>query len=89
MLLSQAGKLTLIKLVAQSIPTYLMSVFRIPNSIVDKIVSIMSHFWWGKKHDERRVCWIAWKKMCKAKKDGGLGIREFTTFNGVILAKQS
>ncbi|KAL8557301.1 hypothetical protein ACS0TY_004654 [Phlomoides rotata] len=32
--LSQTGKLTLLKSVIQSIPTYLMSVFRIPQRVV-------------------------------------------------------
>lgn len=57
--LSQAGKLTLLKSVVQSIPTYLMGVFYLPNNIIKRIETAMSRFWWGQKHDERRVHWVA------------------------------
>ncbi|KAL8473993.1 hypothetical protein ACS0TY_030733 [Phlomoides rotata] len=52
--LSQAGKLTLLRSVIQTISTYLMSVFQIPAGIIDHIESAMCHFWWGHKHDERK-----------------------------------
>ena len=46
-LLSKAGKEVLIKAVAQAIPTYTMSCFKIPNSLCDEWTSLIHNFWWG------------------------------------------
>ena len=46
-LLSKAGKEVLIKAVAQAIPTYTMSCFKIPDSLCDEMTNLISNFWWG------------------------------------------
>lgn len=46
-LLSKAGKDNLIKAVAQAIPTYSISCFKIPNSLCDEFTSLIRNFWWG------------------------------------------
>lgn len=46
-LLSKAGKEILIKAVAQSIPSYAMSCFKLPASFCDDVERIMRNFWWG------------------------------------------
>lgn len=45
--LSKAVKLMLIKSVAQAIPTYLMSVFKISNGTIDRIRSTIMRFLWS------------------------------------------
>lgn len=55
-LLSKAGKEILIKTIAQAIPTYTMSCFKIPNSLCDDLTSMIRNFWWGQKQDERKMC---------------------------------
>lgn len=42
------GKEILIKVVAQSIPTYTMSVFRLPIGTCEEINRHLARFWWGK-----------------------------------------
>ena len=37
----------LIKSVVQSIPTYLMACFLLPNSMCSSITGLVRHFWWG------------------------------------------
>ena len=53
-LLSKASKEVLIKAVAQAIPTYTMSYFKIPDSLCDDLTSMIRNFWWGQKGDERK-----------------------------------
>ncbi|XP_030945645.1 uncharacterized protein LOC115970113 [Quercus lobata] len=68
---SQAGKEILIKAVAQDIPTYTMSVFKLPDTLCDEMTSMVRNFWWGQKEGRNKIAWLSWDKMCTPKKDGG------------------
>ena len=46
-LLSRAGKEILIKVVAQSIPTYTMGVFQLPMKLCNDLNAMYARFWWG------------------------------------------
>ena len=46
-MLSRAGKEVLIKVVAQSIPTYTMGVFLLPVKLYNELNSMCARFWWG------------------------------------------
>ena len=58
-LLSKAGKEVLIKAIAQAIPTYTMSCFKIPDSFCDEMTSLIRNFWWGQCKEERKMAWIS------------------------------
>jgi hypothetical protein len=45
--LSQVGRLTLIKSVAATIPSYAMSTFLLPKSICSQLDRVFKKFWWG------------------------------------------
>ena len=66
-MLSKAGKEVLIKAVAQALPTYTMSCFKIPDSLCDELTTMIRKFWWGQKKDENKISWLSWEKMCKLK----------------------
>ncbi|XP_042942917.1 uncharacterized mitochondrial protein AtMg00310-like [Carya illinoinensis] len=65
-----------------------MGVFKIPKNILQELDNIMQKFWWGQKAEERRIHWCSWKKMGKGKTSGGLGFRNFESFNLAMLAKK-
>jgi ribonuclease HI len=87
--LSQAGKEILLKAVVQAIPTYCMSVFRLPKALCLEINSQMQKFWWGHQDNKSRVHWMSWGRMGRSKEAGGMGFRDFTSFNKALLAKQA
>ena len=72
-LLSIGGKEILLKVVAQSIPVYGMSVFLLPKNVCKKITDVISQFWWGGDDQGRKMHWYSWWKLCFPKKEGGMG----------------
>jgi hypothetical protein len=47
-----------------------MSVFQLPKTLCQEINSMMARFWWGHKGNEKRVAWMSWERMGKAKEKG-------------------
>ena len=71
--LSRPGKEVLLKAVIQAIPTYMMSIFRLLNSLISDIHSMMARFCWGSSGDNRCMHWHSWSNMCYPKVKGGMG----------------
>ena len=55
LILSSASKEVVIKAVAQSIPTYTMSVFQLPMKLCDELDALCAKFWWGQVGNERKI----------------------------------
>uniref|UniRef100_A0A2N9FDP4 Reverse transcriptase domain-containing protein n=1 Tax=Fagus sylvatica TaxID=28930 RepID=A0A2N9FDP4_FAGSY len=87
-LLSKAGRAILIKTIAQAIPTYTMSCFKLPKNWCADINSLISNYWWGQRREENKIHWINWGRLCSLKEDGGVGFRDIHSFNMALLAKQ-
>ncbi|XP_042944727.1 uncharacterized protein LOC122278613 [Carya illinoinensis] len=87
-MLSQAGKETLLKAVLQSIPTYSMGIFKFPKTILKRVNQLLQSFWWGRKENSSKTHWLSWQTLGKSKQKGGLGFRDFESFNLAPLAKQ-
>lgn len=88
-LFSMAGKETLIKSVGQAVPTYTMSVFKLPKSFCLEITSYFARFWWRSNDVSRKIHWMRWEKMCLPKERGGVNFRDLEGFNKALLAKQA
>ncbi|KAL0427944.1 UNVERIFIED_CONTAM: putative mitochondrial protein [Sesamum latifolium] len=86
--LSQAGRMVLIKVVAQAIPTYAMGCFLLPDGILHELESMSANFFW--QHDDRQcIHWISWKKLCRNKQEAGVRLNNLKAFNLAMLAKQA
>ena len=53
--ISEAGREVLIKTVAQAIPTYSMSMFKIPKKICGDINSVLAKYLWGQTKNEKKI----------------------------------
>ena len=85
--LSFGERVTLINLVLTSIPIYFLSFFRIPKQVVNKIVRLQRNFLWGGTSDQIKIPWIRWETVCLPKEQGGLGVKDITSFNISLLGK--
>ncbi|KAL0406460.1 UNVERIFIED_CONTAM: putative mitochondrial protein [Sesamum latifolium] len=86
-LLSQAGREVLLQSIIQAIPTYAMSCFKLPDSLLKEIQSLMARFWWS-SNGSNKIHWISWQKLCDSKLFGGIGFRRLHLFNLAMLCKQ-
>ena len=87
--LSLAGKETMIKAIAQAIPTYIMGVFKLPFSVCDDLTRMVRNFYWGSAKGKRKVHWKGWDHLMQPKDRGGIGFRDFRLFNQALLAHQA
>ncbi|KAK4408057.1 hypothetical protein Sango_0386700 [Sesamum angolense] len=77
----------MINAVLEAIPTYAMGYFRLPITLLWKIQSMISNFWWSNR-SQHKIHWVAWQRLCESKLVGGMGFRQSCLFNLVMLAKQ-
>ncbi|GAU36575.1 hypothetical protein TSUD_362450 [Trifolium subterraneum] len=93
--LSKAGKEIMIKSVLQAIPSYVMSMFILPTSLIDDIEKMINAFWWrsgtinNNNNNNKGIHWLAWERLACPKARGGLGFRNFEAFNKAMVAKQA
>ncbi|KAL0411083.1 UNVERIFIED_CONTAM: hypothetical protein Slati_3698000 [Sesamum latifolium] len=69
--LSQAGRAVLIKAVILTIPSYVMSCFRLPDSFLRDIESMAADFFWS-GDQTTKIHWLAWDKLCQRKEEEDL-----------------
>lgn len=85
---SCGGKEILIKAVAQAVPTYAMSVFKLPLGLCDDMQGTIAKFWWGSTEVKKSIHWSRWEILSQAKIRGGLGFKDLSCFNQALVAKQ-
>lgn len=55
-------------------PTYTMNCFLLPKRVCSELQGIIHQVWWGQRGGERKINWLAWKKICVLKFHGGWGL---------------
>ncbi|KAL8111888.1 hypothetical protein AgCh_019551 [Apium graveolens] len=71
---SKPAKEILIKMVAQSLPTFAMNVFLLPLDFTRDIETSMSKFFWNSSQkDNSQISWMGWDRMSRHKHAGGTG----------------
>ncbi|VFQ90741.1 unnamed protein product [Cuscuta campestris] len=78
-LLSQSGRLTLIKHVLNTMPLHMLGCSKLPKSIIKCLHSKMNNFLWGHDKDNKKYHLSSWEKLCLPKDEGGLGITDLNT----------
>lgn len=85
---TRGGKEVLTKALKQAIPAYAMSIFKIRQGLCSEIEKAIARFWWGSLDTHRSIHWARWERLCHAKIRGGIGFRDFSSFNQTLIAKQ-
>ncbi|KAL9679420.1 hypothetical protein QQ045_017280 [Rhodiola kirilowii] len=88
LLLSSAGKETLIKSYSQCTPIYAMTFYKLPKTLCDKFASMVIKYLWAGNGKERNIHWLSKEVMQLEKEKGGLAFRCFEALNLTFLMKQ-
>ena len=78
-ILAKAGKLVLIKMYLNSLPLYYMSLFKMPNAVINKINSLQKQFFWGSLDGKNKMALVNWNLVQKPKQHGDLGVKDLRT----------
>jgi len=73
--LSLGGRLTLINSVLDALPTYMLSIFHIPQSVVQRLDKIRRNFLWQGNKERKGFHLVKWKNIIRSKEQGRLGIK--------------
>lgn len=87
--ISKAGKVTLLKTAAQSIPNFWMNLLLIPLDVCETIERKMNAYWWGGGRNQKGIRWMSWDRLCDVRVGGGLSFKKLRDFNISMLAKQA
>lgn len=86
--LSQAGRLELVSAVFSALPTFAMSTFLLPKTVIKQVDKYRKHcLWRGSDLTSKKPSKAAWQLVCTSKEHGGLGVLNLQTQNESLLLK--
>ena len=88
--LNYGGKLQMVKSVLSSLPIFFLSCMDVPINIKNQVNEYMRHCLWRKKTADVQAkgsALVAWKKICRPKEQGGLGVEVLAIKNKCLLSK--
>ncbi|RVW41858.1 putative ribonuclease H protein [Vitis vinifera] len=81
------GRITLIQSCLSHIPSYFLSLFKIPVSIASKIEKMQRDFLWSGAGEGKRDHLIRWEVVSRPREMGGLGFGKTSMRNSALLGK--
>ncbi|RVW33890.1 putative ribonuclease H protein [Vitis vinifera] len=85
--LSFGGRITLIQSCLSHLPSYFLSLFKMPASVAAKIERLQRDFLWSGVGEGKRDHLVRWDIVCKPKTIGGLGLGNISWRNLALLGK--
>ncbi|GLT52165.1 hypothetical protein SLA2020_255190 [Shorea laevis] len=85
--LSFGGRITLLNSVLACIPVYYFSSMKAPKQVLNLISLIQRRFLWGGNEEKNKISWVKWERVCRSRREGGLGVKDVGTFNLALLGK--
>lgn len=82
--LSKGARVTLIKSTLSSLPTYFMSLFKIPITVTKRLEKLQRDFLWAGLGDEHKIHLVDWNSVCLLKKEGCLRFQHLVDMNKVL-----
>jgi len=79
------GRVQLVNVVISSMLTYSFHIYKWPASLLSKISRCMRNFIWSGSYSQKKLCIIAWLKVCQPRDCGGLAVRDPATVNRAAL----
>nr|XP_027082134.1 uncharacterized protein LOC113704429 [Coffea arabica] len=74
--LSQGGKIVLLKHVLSSMPIHLLMAASPPKAIFQELEGMFANFLWGASEGGPKYHWIRWQDLCVPQDAGGVGLRQ-------------
>lgn len=81
------GKITLIEAVLRAMPTYFMSLFKVPIRVANSMEKIMRDCLWDGAEGDSHCHVVAWHQVCNPKVMGGLGLGNLRVRNKALVGK--
>ncbi|XP_060217033.1 uncharacterized protein LOC132644456 [Lycium barbarum] len=85
--LSYAGKLQVVNSILFSLHNFWGAVFILPQIVLKDVDEKCQDYLWGSSENAKKVSLVAWEKVCKPKKHGGLNIRSCRKWNMASVGK--
>ncbi|XP_049391971.1 uncharacterized protein LOC125856458 [Solanum stenotomum] len=85
--LSLGGRVVLINVVLDSLPTYVMCLFPIPSEVVKILDKLRRDFLWQGSKIEKSFNLVKWSAVQQSKSFGGLGVRNLKLYDKSLLIK--
>ncbi|GKU88310.1 hypothetical protein SLEP1_g2593 [Rubroshorea leprosula] len=85
--LSFGGRLVLLNSVLSALPIFYMSLYLLPNSVLEELIRIQRSFLWGGTELNKKISWVKWEYVCRAKAKGGLGVPDLQSKTWAMLGK--